>query len=126
MTRDGRRRAQRRGLRGETLAVWYLRLKGYRILARRLRSAVGEIDVVAARGGTVAVIEVKARPDAAAAAEAVSPRQRARIARAARLFLAARPEFAWHAVRFDLVLVSPGRWPRHVRDAWRARDGAGE
>jgi len=126
MTRDGRRRAQRRGLRGETLAVWYLRLKGYRILARRLRSAVGEIDVVAARGGTVAVIEVKTRPDAAAAAEAVGPRQRARIARAARLFLAARPEFAGHAVRFDLVLVSPGRWPRHVRDAWRARDGAGE
>ena len=126
MTRDGRRRAQRRGLRGETLAVWYLRLKGYRILARRLRSAVGEIDVVAARGGTVAVIEVKARPDAAAAAEAVGPRQRARIARAARLFLAARPEFAGHALRFDLVLVSPGRWPRHVRDAWRARDGAGE
>ena len=126
MTRDGRRRAQRRGLRGETLAVWYLRLKGYRILARRLRSAVGEIDVVAARGRTVAVIEVKARPDAATAAEAANPRQRARIARAARLFLAGRPEFAGHAVRFDLMLVSPGRWPRHVPDAWRARGEAGE
>ena len=126
MTRDGRRRAHRRGLHGETLAVWVLRLKGYRILARRLRSAVGEIDIVAARGGTVAVIEVKARPDAAAAAEAVGPRQRARIARAARLFLAARPEFARHDVRFDLMLVSPGRWPRHIRDAWRAHGGATE
>ncbi len=114
-----RRRAERRGRFGETAAAWWLRLKGYRIVARSVRLPGGEIDIVAARGRTLAVVEVKRRADMAAAAEALGPRQRRRIARAAEQLLGARPELRRHDLRFDVVLVAPGRWPRHIPDAWR-------
>lgn len=114
-----RRVAYRRGRRSETLALWCLRLKGYRILARDLRSPVGEIDIIACRGRMLAIIEVKARDTADSAIEAVSPRQQARIVRAADRFLAGRPQLAGFAVRFDVIMVTPGRWPRHLPDAWR-------
>ena len=121
---EDRRTAVRRGRRGEGLALWLLRLKGYRILARDLRSPLGEIDIVACRGRTLAVIEVKARDSLLDAAEAVTPRQRERIARAARLFLGRRPAFATHSIRFDVMLVSPRRWPRHIVDAWQEERGS--
>jgi len=115
-----RRTAERRGRRGELWAALILRAKGYRILGRRVRTPVGEIDLVArAPSGLVCFIEVKARPDAAAAALSVGPRQQARIARAAALYLAARPGLARRGVRFDVMTVAPGRLPRHLRDAWR-------
>lgn len=122
----GRQRAETRGRSAETLAVLLLRLKGYRILARRLRSAAGEIDIVASRGRTVAVIEVKARADRIAAIESVTPRQRLRLMRAAMLFLATNPRHADADLRFDLVLVAPRSWPLHVVDAWRADEAATE
>ena len=115
-----RRTAVHRGRRGETLAAWWLRLKGYRILDLGLKSPVGEIDIVACRGRTLAIIEVKARDSLRESAEAVTPRQRERIARAARLFLGRHPALAAHAIRFDVMLVTPGRWPRHIADAWQA------
>jgi len=114
-----RQAAQRRGLRAETLAAWWLRLKGYRILARHLRLGVGEIDLVARRGRVLALVEVKRRESLAAAAESVLPRQRQRIARAAEAFLAGRPDLGGLAVRFDVVLLAPGRLPRHIEQAWR-------
>ena len=114
-----RRAAYRRGRRGEWLAVLWLRCKGYRILARDLRLPVGEIDIVAVRDRTVAIVEVKARDSLAEAAESVSPRQRRRIAQAARWFAASRPNLNTHAIRFDALLIVPGRWPRHFADAWR-------
>lgn len=118
-TRRGRA-AHRRGLGAERLCLWALRLRGYRILAQRYRAPVGEIDLIACRGRTVAAIEVKARADDARAAEAVLWKQRSRIARALEHFLQSRPDLADAALRFDVMLVAPGRWPRHVRDAWRA------
>ena len=121
--REGRRLAWRRGRRGESLAAWWLRLKGYRILARGLKSPVGEIDIVACRGRTLAIVEVKRRGDHLAAAAALGPRQQARIARAAAWLLARRPELAGHAVRFDVLLITPHRWPRHLADAWRPAPG---
>ena len=121
-----RRSAYRRGRRGEMLAAWWLRLKGYRIVARGLRSGVGEIDILAARGRVLAAVEVKARPDLGAAVEAIGRRQRARISQAVRRFVGARREFANHEIRFDVILVAPGRWPRHLPDAWRQRDDATE
>ena len=93
MTRDRecRRLAYRRGRRGEALAAWWLRLKGYRILERGLKSPVGEIDIVACRGRTLAIVEVKRRDDHVAAVDAIGPRQQARIARAAAWLLTRRP-----------------------------------
>lgn len=103
----------------ELLGACILRTKGYRILARRYRVPVGEIDLIARRGGTLAFIEIKARAEHAAAVEAISPRQRARIERAASLFLAQNPRLANLSLRYDAILVAPWRWPRHLRDAWR-------
>ena len=125
MTRasEARRTAWLWGRRGEWLAALWLRAKGYRILARHWRAAGGEIDLIARRGALLAAVEVKARPDADTAAAALGPAQRRRIARAARAFLARHPGLARLDLRFDVVLVVPGRRPRHIIDAWR--DDAG-
>ena len=117
-TRD-RQAAFRRGRRGEWAALWWLRLKGYRILAQDYRSPAGEIDVVARRGATHAIIEVKARDSAAAAVEAILPRQRNRVFNAARLFVARHPRHGHCTLRFDIMLVTPRRWPRHIVNAWQ-------
>jgi putative endonuclease len=119
LSRERRRAAFRRGDRAELLCLWQLRFKGYRILARRYRTPVGEIDLVAQRGKVLAAIEVKARDDLATASEAVSARQRGRIARALLHFLSTRPDLARLSPRFDVMLVAPRRLPRHVVDAWR-------
>lgn len=117
-----RRAAYRRGRRGEWLAVLWLRCKGYRIVARDLRLPVGEIDIVAVRGRTVAIIEVKARGKLYEAADAVGHRQRRRIMQAACWFASSRPALANHSVRFDAILIAPGHWPRHIVNAWRKDD----
>lgn len=116
---EKRRRAWRFGRLAEELAVWLLRAKGFRVLARDFRAPVGEIDIVARRGGLLIFVEVKARRDIAEAAEAAGARQRARIERAALAFLVGRPRLAGLDMRFDLMLVEPGRWPCHLPDAWR-------
>ncbi len=114
-----RRAAYRRGGRAELLCLWHLRLKGYRILARRYRTPMGEVDLIVRRGSVVAAVEVKARDDFAAAGEAVGARQRQRIARALAHFLSQRPDLALLSPRFDVMLVAPRRLPRHLVDAWR-------
>jgi putative endonuclease len=111
--------AERRGRAAERLARWRLRLAGWRIVAAGLRLPAGQIDIVARRGRVLAFVEVKARATADDTAESLHPAQRMRIARAAEQFLAARPQFAAFDVRFDMVLVAPGSWPRHLQDAWR-------
>ncbi|MCB2102941.1 MAG: YraN family protein [Rhodobacterales bacterium] len=120
MSRD-RQGAELRGRRAEGLCVLALRLKGYRILARRLKTPAGEIDILARRGRVLAVVEVKTRAAAAAALEAVTPRQRQRLARAAEALTALRPDLFADGpdLRFDVMAVTPGRWPRHLADAWR-------
>lgn len=118
----GRGDRQRRGRRGEALAGLWLRLKGYRILARNWRHPLGEIDILARRGRILAVIEVKWRDRIDLAAEAIGARQRHRIMRAAAVFLARQPDAARLSLRFDALLLAPGRWPRHVADAWRPSD----
>jgi putative endonuclease len=116
-----RQRAQRRGHKSESLAALWLRLKGYRILARRLKTHAGEIDLVAtAPFGPVCFVEVKARNAALAAAESVGPGQQTRIARAASLYLASRPHLSRRGARFDIVAIAPNCFPVHHRDVWRA------
>lgn len=114
-----RRAAERRGQLAEWLCLWQLRLKGYRILARRYKTPVGEVDLIARRGKLIAAVEVKARADFDSGVEAVTARQRRRVARALQHFLARRPDLAVLPARFDVMLVAPKRWPRHLRDAWR-------
>jgi len=113
-----RRAAEARGRRAERRAIWLLRLKGYRILAARLRTPAGEIDVLARRGRLVAVVEVKARASLAEALEAVSPRQQQRIATAAEWAIAQDPRLDGCDIRFDVVAIVPGTWPRHLQNAW--------
>src|SRR3954464_3961527 len=117
---NDRRRAERRGHRSETIAVLWLSLKGYRILARRLKTRAGEIDLVAAAPfGPVCFVEGKARGLARTAAESVGPAQQTRIARAASLYLASRPALARRGSRFDIVAIAPLALPVHHRDVWR-------
>ena len=105
------------------MAAWRLRLTGYRIVARRFRVAQGEVDLVARRGSVLAMVEVKARADAGSAADALQSRQRQRIERAALAYLQRNPELSALRLRFDLMLIVPRRWPRHIIDAWRPAGG---
>jgi len=118
MTRD-RRAAERRGHIAESAAAFLLTCKGYRILERRYRTPMGEVDLIARRGKRLAFVEVKLRDSAHAAAHAITARQQRRIARAAEHWLAHRaPQGDWDA-GFDVVLVAPWSWPRHLESAFR-------
>jgi len=116
---EARRQAWRRGRWAELACAMHLRLRGYRILAQRLRSPVGEIDILARRGAVLAIIEVKARADLTTAADALTAHQQRRLIRAAGWLIAGRPGLAGAQIRFDAMLVAPWRIPRHVVDAWR-------
>jgi putative endonuclease len=107
------------GRRGEWLAALFLLLKGYRILGFRLQTPQGEIDILALKGRTLAVVEVKRRTSLITALEAVSPNQRARIRRAAATLAVRRPRLAGASVRLDLMALAPGRLPVHIPDAWK-------
>ena len=114
------RTAESRGRRAEWIAALLLASKLYRVLGRRVKTPLGELDLVALSPlGTLCFIEVKARTSENEAMEAVGFGQRARIERAAALYLSARPALRHKGVRFDAILVMPRRWPRHVKDAWR-------
>jgi len=113
-----RKKAQLRGHRGEAWAAWWLRLKGHRILGRRVKTHAGEIDLITlCPFGPVCFVEVKTRTHGRDVIDAVTQEQRTRIARAASLYLAARPALARRGARFDIVTVAG--LPRHLRDAWR-------
>ncbi|MQT13223.1 YraN family protein [Segnochrobactrum spirostomi] len=119
---ETRRRAYRRGLGAETLAVAWLCLKGYRILGRRFRAGAGEIDIIARKGDVVAFVEVKARRDADEALAAIDARTRRRIAAAGRVWLARHPRYAAFTLRYDVILVAGHGLrrlvPRHMISAF--------
>jgi len=115
-----RRIAFRFGLSAESRAAAMLIAKGYRILARRFRTPLGEIDIVARRRGVLVFVEVKARDSFDTAAEAIGKRQQSRIIAAAQFWLAGHPEDAMRDMRFDVVLVVPGCVPRHLQAAFDA------
>ncbi len=112
--------AFRLGVSAESRAALFLAAKGYRTLAKRWKTPVGEIDLVMRRGALIVFVEVKARAKLDAAAEAVLPRQKKRIVAAAEAWLAAHPEHAGYDMRFDAVLVAPGRLPQHIVSAFEA------
>lgn len=114
------RRAEReaRGRHGEWLAAWYLRCKGWRILAQRVKTPRGEIDLVARRGGTVAFIEVKWRARADDLALSLDQHRLRRVAGAVDA-VAHRYAQGAQTLRIDAILLAPGRWPRHIANAWQ-------
>lgn len=116
--RPERQAAFRVGISAESRAAAFLIAKGFRILARRWRSPLGEIDIVARRRRLLVFVEVKARSNLEAAAESVNPRQRRRIAAAAEVWLAANPDETISDCRFDAILVAPGKIPRHIAAAF--------
>lgn len=135
-----RQRAYLSGRRAERIACWLLRAKGYRILATNWRCSAGEVDILARRGKVLAAVEVKRRAAGLTAQEgagdaalfAISPRQQARVARAAEAFAARRADCQGLELRLDAITVTEptswiwaGRalkwgWPRHFPAAWHA------
>ena len=116
--RPERQAAFRVGISAESRAAAFLIAKGFRILARRWRSPLGEIDIVARRRRLLVFAEVKARATIDEAAESVNERQRRRIAAAAEVWLAANPDKSILDIRFDAILVAPGKIPRHIPAAF--------
>jgi putative endonuclease len=119
-TRPERIAAFRRGLSAESRAALLLIAKAYRIVARRWKTPLGEVDIVARRGRTLAFVEVKARSTFDDAIEAVTERSRRRIIAAAELWLARHPGDAGSDIRFDVIMVVPGKLPRHLPNAFDA------
>ena len=115
-------RARKDGRASEIVVAFWLMATGWRILAFRLKTPQGEIDLLARRGRVLAVIEVKRRRTIAEALEAVTYRQRRRLRAAADNLAARRPDLASLSVRLDLIALAPGRWPRHIADAWAGLD----
>lgn len=111
--------SRRRGRSAESLAVLYLRCKGYRILERNWRSQMGEIDILARKGNVLALIEVKLRQDTGLAGGAVQPQQRRRLLRALGHYLKTRPELGGLDLRCDVLALGRFGWPVHLIDAWR-------
>lgn len=114
MSTRAEREAQ--GRRGEALAAWYLRLKGWRIVAQRVKTPRGEVDLVARRGKTLAFVEVKWRRSAAELDFAIDEYRLRRVAAAAEA-LAARYARPNDMQRIDVILVAPWTWPRHMANA---------
>ncbi len=113
-----RQRREQQGRRGENLAAWYLRFKGWRIIARRVKTPRGEIDLIARRGRMVAFIEVKWRQRAEDLDYAIDEYRLRRVVAAAEA-VAARFVRRTDLQRIDVLLLAPGRWPRHIVNAWQ-------
>lgn len=107
--------SHRQGHRSEWLAAALLMLRGYQILGFRLKTRAGEIDILARRGKTLAVVEVKRRAALALALTALTPQQYDRLLSAGRAVLRQRPSLAGHVLRIDMVALAPRRFPRHRR-----------
>ena len=110
--------AERRGRRGEGWAGWWLRLHGWRIVARRVKTPRGEIDLIARRGRTVAFVEVKWRKTREELDLSIDEYRLRRVAAAAEAVAHryARPD---ETIRIDVLLLAPRRWPRHIVNAWQ-------
>ena len=116
---NSRKRAYLKGHWAEQIAAFYLRIKGYKVLENRFKTPVGEIDILARKGKTLVAIEVKSRNTRDAAVVALTSYQQRRIERALLYYLARKPSPL--DLRFDVVLISPWKWPYHIRGAWSSQ-----
>jgi len=117
-SKEDRKQAERKGHRAERYAAWALRLKGYRIVEQRFKAPVGEIDLIARKGNTIAFVEVKARATEQAALDSVTFKAQRRIAKTALWWIARQRDHANLSWRFDVVAVTPRRWPKHFQRVW--------
>lgn len=115
------KRAEHQGRIAEMFARLWLQCKGYRILVQRFKTPSGEIDLIAKRGGTIAIVEVKFRRNIEDGLYAVTPTQQERIARAASIYLAKRKE-PFNTIRFDVIVIRPWRLPHHLKHAWETQE----
>jgi putative endonuclease len=113
-----RRFNERAGRRGELWAELFLRAQFYRVLARRVKTPVGEIDLIVQRGRATVFVEVKARAFSHQEYDALTAVNRKRIVHAAQLWLMRRPELAAGDLRFDVIFLAPFAWPRHLKGAF--------
>ncbi len=118
--RAARQAAFRVGVSAESRAAAYLTGRGYAIAARRFKSRVGEVDIVARRGGELVFVEVKARNRLDDAALSVTPRQQKRIIAAAEAWLADHPDDGLLDIRFDVILVARNGATEHIAAAFDA------
>ena len=120
MTTAQRQRHHRRGMRAEYLALAFLTIKGYRFVAWRYKTKLGEIDLIVRRGKILVFVEVKARTNHADAASAVHAKNQSRVVQAAQLFMVNHPAYQDFQVRFDVVLVAWYKMPHHLVHAFNA------
>jgi len=125
MANPRKRKAYQFGINAERFAAVFLILKGYRIISRRYRNPKGEIDIIAKKGKTIAIIEVKARKDFSSCAYSITPWKQKKILSATQWMMGGSGKIAGlniaseHNIRFDAILVIPKRLPKHIKDAWR-------
>lgn len=113
-----RQAAEQSGRDGEKRAAMWLRLKGWSILGQRVKTRLGEIDLIAKRGGVIAFIEVKWRARVEELDHSIDEFRLQRVAAAV--------ESVAHAyardgedIRIDVILLAPGSFPRHIVNAWQ-------
>lgn len=109
--------AEKLGRRGETIAAWFLRFKGWRVIAARVKTPRGEVDLIARRGKTIAFVEVKARANVRDLATAIDAYRLRRVAAAAEILL---PKYGKECenMQIDVIMVAPWRWPNHLPNVW--------
>lgn len=115
-----KRTNHRNGILAEYIALLWLTLKGYRLVALRYKTPLGEVDLIVRRGRTLAFIEVKARANTRDAAEAIHAKNQSRVMQAAQIFLMNHPAYADYQVRFDAVLITWYKRPQHLAHAFGA------
>jgi putative endonuclease len=108
------------GRRAEAIAALYLQAQLYRIVARRVKTPVGEIDLIARRGDVIAIVEVKSRSFSHQEADALLAVNRRRIVRAAQYWLTGKAALSGATLRFDVIFLAPFAWPRHIVSAFDA------
>lgn len=113
-----RKKARRFGLRAETIALFWLVLRGYRVVGRNFLAPGGEIDLIAVRGSTICFVEVKARGTLDEARTAITPQKRLRIIRAVRVWITRNRWSTGYTLRGDAIFIAPRRWPRHLAGAF--------
>lgn len=117
-TKKAKIKSYKFGIVAEYIVILYLTFKFYKIIHSRYRSKAGEIDIIAQKGRLIIFIEVKARKNKRGIFEVLSKSQQQRIIRSSELFMAQNRKFTGYDMRFDLIVITPGLFIKHIKNAW--------